>query len=127
ATMEEIIDNSVSGTRYSTFLLGLFSSLAMILAVLGVYGVMAYTVTQRTQEFGIRIALGAPRTRIMRMVMSAGLKLVIYGTAIGLVVSFLVAPFLRSQLFDAAATKSVDFTTYCTVIVLLTLGASMAS
>lgn len=126
-TMEEIIDNSISETRYSTFLLGLFSSLAMVLAVLGVYGVMAYTVTQRTQEFGIRLALGAPRTRIMRMVLSAGFKLVILGTAIGLFASFLVAPFLRSQLFDAAATKSVDVATYCIVIVLLTLGATLAS
>src|SRR5947209_3133885 len=127
ATMDEIIDSSISGTRYSTFLLGLFASLAMILAVLGVYGVMAYSVTQRRQEFGIRIALGAPRASIMRMVMSTGLKLVVLGTAIGLVISLGVAPFLRSQLFDTATTKSVDFTTYCTVILLLTLGAVMAS
>ena len=127
STMDDIIESSISGTRYSTFLLGLFASLAMVLAVLGVYGVMAYSVTQRSHEFGIRIALGAPRAKIMRMVMSAGLKLVILGTAIGLVVSFGVAPFLRSQLFDTAATRAVDFSTYCTVIVLLTLGASMAS
>lgn len=127
ATMNDIIDNSISGTRYSTFLLGLFASLAMILAVLGVYGVMAYSVTQRSHEFGIRIALGASRTTIMRMVMSAGLRLVLLGSTIGLVLSFAVAPFLRNQLFDTGATKSVDFTTYLSVIVLLTVGAAMAS
>ena len=127
ASMNEILENSISGTRYSTFLLGLFASLAMILAVLGVYGVMAYSVTQRSHEFGIRIALGASSSTIMRMVMSAGLRLVVLGTAIGLVISFGVAPFLRSQLFDTVAAKSVDFSTYASVIILLTLGAAMAS
>lgn len=128
ATMEEMIDNSISGTRYSTFLLGLFASVAIILAVLGVYGVMAYSVTQRSHEFGIRIALGAPRISIMRMVMSAGLKLVVVGTVIGLLVSFIVAPFLRNQLFDTSTPiKSVDLATYCMVIILLSIGAGMAS
>jgi putative ABC transport system permease protein len=127
ATMDEVLDNSISGARYSTFLLGLFASLAMTLAVLGVYGVMAYSVTQRSHEFGIRIALGAQRSSIMRMVMGAGVRLVVFGTAAGLVLSFLVAPFLRSLLFDDSVKSSTDISTYGIVVVLLTLGAIMAS
>src|SRR5436305_6935636 len=88
---------------------------------------MAYSVTQRSHEFGIRIALAAPRRKIMGMVMSAGLKLVITVTAISLITSIAVVPFLRNQLFDTTAAKSVDVATYCAVIFLLTLGASMAS
>ncbi len=127
ATMEEILDNSLSGARYSTFLLGLFSSLAMILAVLGVYGVMAYSVTQRSHEFGIRIALGAQRSTIMRMVMGNGLRLVVYGTVAGLVVSFVVAPLLRSLLFGESTKGSADIATYGIVILLLSVGAILAS
>jgi putative ABC transport system permease protein len=127
ATMDEILENSLSGTRYSTFLLGLFSSLAMVLAVLGVYGVMAYSVTQRSHEFGIRIALGAQRSSIMRMVMGNGLRLVVYGTVAGLAVSFIVAPMLRSLLFDESAKGSADMATYGIVILLLSVGAVFAS
>jgi putative ABC transport system permease protein len=127
ATMDEILENSLSGTRYSTFLLGLFSSLAMILAVLGVYGVMAYSVTQRSHEFGIRIALGAQRSSIMRMVMGNGLRLVVYGTVAGLVLSFVVAPMLRSLLFDETTKGSADMGTYGIVVMLLSAGAVMAS
>lgn len=127
ASMEEILDNSISGTRYSTFLLGLFSSLAIILALLGVYGVMAYSVTQRSHEFGIRIALGAQRSAIMGMVMSTGLRLVVFGTVLGIGISLAVAPFLRSLLFDTSNKSFADVTTYGTVVLLLTIGAVMAT
>jgi putative ABC transport system permease protein len=124
ATMDEIIDNSISGARSSTFLLGLFASVAMALAVLGIYGVMAYSVTQRNHEFGIRIAMGAQPRSIMAMVLKTGVLLVAIGTALGLIGSLVITHLLRSQLVGVSP---ADMPTYIMVPSLLLVSALLAS
>ena len=122
--MENVIAGSISGMRSSTFLQGLLASLAMVLAVLGVYGVMAYSITQRIHEFGIRIALGAQRGSIMKMVIAGGVRLVVYGVLAGIAGSLIFARLLRSQLFGISA---ADPATYAIVTLLLLTGALLAS
>jgi putative ABC transport system permease protein len=97
------------------------------LALLGVYGVMAYSVAQRSHEFGIRMALGAPRPAIMRLVMGAGLRLVALGTLLGLLASFISASVLRSLIFGVSPISGVDPIGYLMVILLLIAGAGLAS
>ena len=84
ALMDEVMSQSVAQPRLEAILLGLFGALAVILAAVGIYGVMSYTATQRTSEIGIRMALGASRTSVLKMVIAQGLRLAAAGLAIGL-------------------------------------------
>jgi putative ABC transport system permease protein len=97
-------------------LLTAFAALALTLAMLGIYGVLSYFVTQHTQEIGVRLALGADSSAIFRMVLKRGLTLVGIGVAIGLAASFGLTRFLQSLLFEVSA---VDLKTYSAVAVLL--------
>ena len=90
--------------RLITFLLGAFSSLALLLAAIGLYGVVAYSVTQRTREIGIRLAVGAQRGDVMNLIVGEGLKMAAAGVALGLVASLLMSHVLRSLLFGVTAT-----------------------
>jgi predicted permease len=123
ATMEEVMSNSVAQPRLQTLLLGLFGGLAMVLAAVGIYGVMSYSVTQRTSEIGIRMALGADRFSVLRMVMVQGLRLAAIGLAIGLVLAFAVTRVMSKILFGVSPT---DPLTFATIAVLLTLIALLA-
>ncbi|HKR12941.1 MAG TPA: ABC transporter permease [Pyrinomonadaceae bacterium] len=108
-TMEHIVGESVTQPRFNLFLLGLFSGLALLLSVAGIYGVTAYTVTQRTHELGIRIALGAQVGDVLRMILGQGMAVIGVGIAIGLVAAFLLMRLLKSLLFGVSATDPFTF------------------
>jgi putative ABC transport system permease protein len=108
-TVDELIDNSRAQPRLTTLLLGIFSVTALLLAVVGIYGVLAYSVAERRQELGIRLALGAERADLLRMVVRQGLKLAAAGVAIGLIAALLLTRLLSSILYKVGAR---DLTTF---------------
>jgi putative ABC transport system permease protein len=124
-TMEEVISESISmaGTSYQTLLLGFFALVALILTAVGIYGVMAYAVTQRTHEIGIRIALGARRINVLGLVIGQGAKLTLAGVAIGLAGTFALTRLMSSLVFGISTT---DPLTFAAVAVLLMAVALLA-
>ena len=108
-TMGEWVDRSTSTPRYRTTLLGLFAVIAMILAATGIYGVMSYSVAQRTHEIGIRMALGARRLDVLNMVVRQGMLLVVIGLAIGLLGAFALTRVMASLLFGVTAKDPITF------------------
>jgi putative ABC transport system permease protein len=98
-TMDDILDSSLSGDRLTTILLGTFAAVALILAALGIYGVMAFAVAQRTHEIGLRVALGAGPSRVLSLIFREGMTLTGLGVAFGLAGSYLVARVMQSQLY----------------------------
>jgi putative ABC transport system permease protein len=119
----EIVDANVAPRRLSVWLLSAFAALALLLSAVGIYGVMSYMVTQRTQEIGVRIALGAQRGDVMRLVLQNGMTLLLAGLGIGLAGAFALTRFLQSLLFEV---KSTDIMTFASVPVLLAAVAFMA-
>ena len=103
-TLDEYVDDSIVGTRFETFLLGTFGVLAFLLTAVGLYGVISYTVVQRTREMGIRLALGADRTAILGMVVKDGTLLACAGALIGLAAAFLLTRLMASLLFGVRST-----------------------
>ena len=109
--LERLVDDAVAPRRLVTRLLGLFSGLALSLAALGIYGVTAYSVVQRRQEIGIRMAIGAQRSEVLRLVMASGLKLVAAGIVLGLAGALALTRLLRALLFGVTAYDPVAFAT----------------
>jgi putative ABC transport system permease protein len=122
-TMEALTSENVAAPRFRTLLLGIFAGLAMGLALVGVYGVMSYVVGQRSNEFGLRMALGATQGDVLRLVLRQTLVLAGLGIIIGLAGAVAVTQFLTSMLFGVKAT---DPTTHAVVIVLLVFVALVA-
>ena len=122
--MEENMSTSVAQPRFRAWLIGTLALLALVLAAVGVYGVMSYTVTQRTNEIGIRVALGAQPQRVFRLVVGEGLRLALFGVGVGLVAALALTRLLHSFLFGISA---YDPLTFIGVSVLLTLVAVAAS
>jgi predicted permease len=123
ATMEQVVSDTLWQPRFNLQLIGLFAALALIMAAVGLYGVMSYTVAQRTQEVGLRMALGAQRSDVLKLVVGQGMKMALLGVALGLVASVLLTRLMANLLFEVSAT---DYTTFTVVAILLTFIALVA-
>ena len=122
-TMDEMIGDTVGTRRFALMILILFAVLALVLAVSGIYGVISYSVTQRTQEIGIRMALGARGTDVLRLVLVQFMRLTVIGVALGLVAAYALTRLMSSLLFGVTAT---DITTFVLVSISLGLVALVA-
>ena len=120
-TMDEVIGATTAPRRFNTLLLGVFAAVALLLAALGIYSVISYSITLRTQEIGIRMALGARRPAILMMVLRTGMVLTLAGAAIGLMGAFVLTRWMSSMLFGI---KASDPATYV-VVLLVSLGAAL--
>ena len=123
-TMDGLLTDSISPRRFSATLVGVFAVLAVVLAAVGIYGVMSYTVSQRTQEIGVRMALGAQLASVRTMILGQTLKLTLIGVAIGLAGAFVVARFLTSLLFGVGTYDPVTFLGVASLLVAVALAAS---
>ena len=123
-TMNQRLDESLARRRFSMLLLGLFACVALALATIGTYGVMAYLVNQGTREIGIRIALGATQRTIVRLIVWKGLALALCGIAFGLAGAFVLARLMRSLLFGVSPSDPLTFVLFSLLLTLITLLAS---
>jgi len=117
ATMESIVATSVAQPRVLSQFVGMFAGFALLLAAVGIYGVMAYSVAARTQEMGIRMSLGAEARDIVKLVVGQGMRLALVGAAIGFVASFLLTRLIGTLLFGVSATDPLAFSLAATVLV----------
>jgi putative ABC transport system permease protein len=125
ARMEELLSRSVGERRLSMMLLSLFSGIALVLASVGIYGVMSYSVTQRARELGVRIALGADRTDVLRLVLRQGMSLAILGIGIGLAAALALTRLIESQLYGVTATDPATFALVAGVLAATALVANL--
>ena len=118
-TLEDILARESSTRRFNAMLFTVFAALALVLAVTGVYGVLSYSVSQRTHEVGIRMALGAGRRDVLGLFMGQGLRLVLLGLVIGLVGAFALSRLMSSLLFGVSTTDTATFVVVATVLMLV--------
>jgi predicted permease len=124
-TMDEILERATGQRHLAARVLGLFAAAALLLAVIGLYGVMAYSVAQRTQEIGIRRALGAGHREVLWMVVGQGLRVTLIGIACGLAGAYASTRLLESLLFDVSTTDAITFIAVPTVFVVVSVSASL--
>jgi predicted permease len=122
-TMDEIISYSLRARRFSMVLLGIFAVLALLMSCAGMYGVISYLVSQRTHEIGIRMALGAKRQDVLRMILGEAAKMAFLGVAIGLVASFALARLMAKLLFGVSAHDPITLAGVASLLVLIALMA----
>jgi len=123
-TMEEVLSASVTDSRFLTILLGLFGALALFIAAIGVYGVISYSVSQRTHEIGVRMALGAERKEVLKLVVGQGLKLAVIGVVLGVVAALALTRFMASVLYGVKPTDALTFGAVSLVLLAVALSAS---
>jgi putative ABC transport system permease protein len=123
ATMDQLLAGSVSRSRFTMLLLGIFAAIALVLASVGVYGLVAYTVAQRTREFGVRMALGANRRDVLRLVLSQGARLTLFGIGLGVAASLAATRVLAILLYGTSATDLPTFTAVALLLALVALAA----
>ena len=123
--MTQYLSESLAGRKFSTLLLNLFGALAVLLAAVGIYGVVAYSVAQRTHEIGIRMALGARQTDVLRMVVSGGMRLMAVGIGIGLLCTLAVTRLLASLLFGVTAKDPLTFASVVALLATVVLAACL--
>jgi len=124
-TMEQLVDASVGQRKLAMILLGVFSAIALLLASIGIYGVMSYSVAQRTRELGIRMALGAARRSVLQLVVGQGMALAGAGVVIGLVAAFALTRLLTTQLYGVSATDPLTFVIVSALLVGVALLATL--
>jgi len=122
-TLEQVMSESLAPRRFNMFLLAIFAAIALILAAVGIYGVMAYSVNQRTQEIGIRMALGAQSADVLRLIVGQGMVLAAIGVGVGLIAALLLTRVIASLLFGVTAT---DLSTFSIISVILVFVAFVA-
>jgi len=120
-TMEHVVSESITQPRFNLFLLGLFGTVAMLLSAAGIYGVTAYTVTQRTHELGIRLALGAQVGDVLKMILGQGMAVIGVGLVLGLVAAFGLMRLLRSLLFGVGENDPLTFVAITLVLLIVAL------
>jgi len=122
-TMSEVIASSLAERRFSMILFGIFAGLALLLASIGIYGVVSYLAGQRTHEIGIRMALGAKQTDVLRMVLGAGMKMTVIGIFIGLLAALGLTRLMANLLFGVSATDPLTFVGVGTILAIVALAA----
>ena len=120
-TMEEIVGQSVAPRRFSMLLLSVFAVVALVLASIGIYGMMSYSVAQRTREIGLRMTLGAQSGNVLRLVIGQGMKLALAGVALGLVASVALTRTMTNLLFGVSATDPLTFAAIALLLALVAL------
>ena len=123
-TLDEVASDSVAPRRLAVVLIGVFAGIALLLASVGIYGVISYSVAERTHEIGVRMALGAQNTNILKLVIGHAAKLMLAGLAIGLLACVFVTRILQSLLYNVGA---FDAATFLFVLAVLCLAALLAS
>jgi len=123
-TMAEAEADSIAPRRFNLFLLGIFATTALLLALIGIYGVIAYSVAQRTHEIGIRMALGAQGGEVVRMIVRQGIGIALAGIIIGLAAAFAITRLMGSLLYDVAPT---DTGTFAAITIVLAITALIAA
>jgi len=123
AMMPDIIEASVAQPRFRTFLLGLFAAMALVLAVIGIFGVISYSVSCRTNEIGIRVALGAQSADVLKQVLVEGARLVAIGLALGLAGSLAATRLIATLLFGVKPTDPLTFAAVAAILASVTLAA----
>jgi len=123
-TMDQIISDSLAARRFSMILLGIFAALALLLSSVGIYGVISYLVGQRTQEIGIRVALGARRWDVLRLVLTHSVKMAVLGVLIGVAASLALTRLMDKMLYGVSATDPFTFLAVAIVLTFVALAAS---
>jgi predicted permease len=123
STMEQLMDNSVSQRRFNMLLLSIFAAISLVLAAVGIYSVLAYSVAQRTQEIGVRMALGARAANVLKLIIGQGMVLVLIGAALGLAAAFALTRVLTGLLYGVSPTDPATFA----MIALLLLGVALVA
>jgi ABC-type antimicrobial peptide transport system permease subunit len=121
--LKNLVENMVSPKRLVALLLALFSLLALLLASIGIYGVVAYSVSQRTREIGIRLALGSSRDALLGLVIWEGMSLTLLGCGIGLMAGWILARVIRALLFHVSPTDPIVFVSTAVLLLLVAFAA----
>ena len=121
ATMSQQIAAQTARNRFTSWLMGIFAAVALLLAMVGVYGVMSYAVTRRTQEIGIRMALGANRPQVLLLIVGQGLPLILAGVLVGLGVSFGLTRMIATLLYGVTPTDASTFATVTALLISIAL------
>ncbi len=124
-TMDEVVSDAVGPQRFNTVLLGIFSAVALVLAMVGIYGVLSDSVSARTHEIGVRMALGAQASNVLGMILRQGMALVGFGIAIGLVGAYLLTQLLSTLLFEVSTTDRITFIAIPVALAVVALGACL--
>ena len=124
-TLEQLLSTSVAPRKFNMLLLGIFAGVALVLAAVGLYGVMSYSVSWRTQEIGIRMALGAKRSDVLRLVVRQGMTMTLIGLALGLVGAFFMSRVMVGLLYGVSPTDPLTFTGVSIVLLVVALLACL--